>query len=65
MIALKGGNYSGIFLLIIFIMFGPPILFTIIGFTVRKNNPNASKVMYILGGLYLIIGLGVCGGMLS
>ncbi|MEC4004203.1 hypothetical protein OX283_006020 [Flavobacterium sp. SUN052] len=63
MIALEGGNYDGLFLLIILIMFGPPILLSIIGFSVRKTNKQASLVLFILAGLYLIIGLGICGGM--
>lgn len=65
MIALEVGNLDGLVAFFVLIMLGPPILFTIIGFSVKKNSPNAAKVLFILGGLYLIIGLGICGGMLS
>jgi len=64
MILLEGGNYDGIVLLIMFIMFGPPLLFTIIGFSIRKNYPTAAKVLFILAVVYLIAGLGICGNML-
>lgn len=64
MTALEVGNLQGLFALIIMIMVGPPVLFAIIGFAVKKNNPNAAKVLFILGALYLIIGLGICGGVL-
>jgi hypothetical protein len=65
MIALEVGNLDGLLVLILIIMLGPPILLTIIGVAVRKNNPNTAKVLFILGGVYLIIGFGICGGMLT
>ena len=65
MIALEVGNLDGLVAFFVLIMLGPPILFTIIGFSVKKNSPNTAKVLFILGGLYLIIGLGICGGLLS
>lgn len=64
MILLEGGNLDGIVVIIMFIMFGPPILLTIIGFSIRKNYPTAAKVLYILAAVYLIAGLGICGSML-
>ncbi len=65
MIALEGGNFNDLAILILLIMLGPPILLTIIGFAVRKNNKPSSVLLFILAGLYLIIGFGICGGMLS
>lgn len=63
--ALEVGNLGGLVAFFIAIMVGPPILMAIIGFAVRKNNPNAAKVCFIIGALYLIIGLGICGTLLS
>ena len=64
MIFLKLGNFFGLITLIITIMIGPPILLTIIGFLVKKKWPKMGKVFFILGGLYLLIGLGFCGTIL-
>lgn len=62
--ALEVGNLGGLFVLIIAIMIGPPIVLTIIGFSVKKYNPNTAKVLFILAAIYLLIGLGICGSML-
>lgn len=64
MIALEGGNYAGILILILIIMFGPPLLFATIGFFTYKYNRKSGKVLFILAALYLLIGLGICGSML-
>lgn len=64
MIALEVGNLDGLFILILSIMFGPPLLLTFIGFIVKKNAPKSAKVLFILAALYLLIGLGICGSML-
>lgn len=65
MVALEVGNLSGLIAFFIAIMVGPPILMTIIGFAVKKNHPNGAKVCFIIGALYLIIGFGICGSLLS
>ena len=65
MIALEGGNFDGILILILGIMFGPPLLFTIIGFSIKKYQPKSAKVFFILAAVYLIAGLGICGSMIS
>ncbi|MCK6606787.1 hypothetical protein B0I03_106106 [Flavobacterium aquaticum] len=62
--ALEIGNLNGIFILIIIIMIGPPILLTLIGFGVKKSNPNAAKVLFILAAVYLLVGLGICGSLM-
>ena len=64
MILLEGGNYDGIVLFIMFIMFGPPVILTIIGFSIRKTYPQTAKFLYILAVVYAIAGLGICGNML-
>lgn len=65
MTALEVGNLSGLVAIFVAIMVGPPILMTIIGFAIKKNSPNGAKVCFIMGALYLIIGLGICGTLLS
>lgn len=62
--ALEIGNLDGLFILIITIMFGPPIVLALIGFGVKKNNPNAAKVLFILAAIYLLVGLGICGSLM-
>ncbi|RYJ39463.1 hypothetical protein NU08_1771 [Flavobacterium anhuiense] len=65
MTALEVGNLNGLVAFFVAIMVGPPILMAIIGFAIKKNNPNAAKVCFIIGALYLLIGLGICGTLLS
>ncbi|WP_433834353.1 hypothetical protein [Flavobacterium anhuiense] len=65
MTALEVGNLGGLIAIFIAIMVGPPILMTIIGFAIKKSSPNGAKVCFIIGALYLIIGLGICGTLMS
>ncbi|NJM78726.1 MAG: hypothetical protein HC854_02210 [Flavobacterium sp.] len=65
MIALEGNmDLSGLIIFIVFIMIGPPIILTVLGLAIRKNNPTAAKVLYILAVVYLLVGLGICGSMM-
>ncbi len=51
---------------IILIMFGPPIIFTVLGSKERsKNNKDKAKIFYIIAAVYLLVGLGVCGYTLN
>ena len=65
MIFLEGGlDGPGIMILVLSIMLGPPILLSLIGLLLRKNNAKtASKVFFILAVVYLIVGLGMCSGV--
>ena len=65
MIALEVGNLNGLVFFLVSIMIGPPIVLTLIGFGVKKNSPKAAKILFILATLYLLIGLGICGSLLS
>lgn len=65
MVFLEVGDLSGLFVILGLIMFGPPVLLAVIGAAIRKKSKTASKIFYILAVLYLIIGLGICGGILS
>jgi len=51
---------------ILLLMFGPPVLFFIVAMVGLANkNKKITKLFLILCGLYLLIGLGICGIMLS
>lgn len=64
MVLLEVGDLTGLIILILFIMFGPPVILTIVGFSIKKNNRSTAKILFILAAVYLIIGLGVCGSMI-
>lgn len=50
--------------LILLVMFGPPLLFLILGFVKMKTNKSASKVFFILCFAWVIIGGGICASMI-
>lgn len=63
---LEVGNLDGLVVLIFLIMFGPALLFLIIGGILFSNKKKkAGKVFMILAGVYLLVSLGVCGTMLA
>lgn len=64
MISLEVGGLGGLVAILVLIMIGPPILLTIIGLVINKNQPKAAKVLYILASVYLLIGLGICGSLM-
>ncbi|MEZ4855352.1 MAG: hypothetical protein R2812_02615 [Gelidibacter sp.] len=57
-------DYTAIFIIVLAIMFGPPILLGIIGLSYRNTNKKTAKVFYILAVTYLVLGLGFCGSMM-
>ena len=57
-------NLDGLIYLIVAIMFGPAILLAIIGFAVLKKNKKATKILFILAAVYVIVSLGICGSMM-
>ncbi|MDO1512878.1 hypothetical protein Q2T41_09450 [Maribacter confluentis] len=60
------GNLDGIFILIFLIMFGPALLFILIGSILfAKKKKKAGKVFMILAGVYLLISIGYCGILMS
>ena len=63
---LEVGNLDGLFVVIGLIMFGPAVLLFIIAIILGvKNKKKAAKVFWILGVVYLLISLGVCGTILA
>ena len=49
--------------IILLIMFGPSIVFTMIG--ANTKDKKRAKIFYIVAVTYLIIGLGICGTIIS
>ncbi len=65
-ILLEVGNLDGIIYFILLILLGPPIFLGLIGLLLfRNNNRKAGKIFFILAGVYLVVGLGICGALLS
>ncbi len=63
---LEVGNLDGLVALLFAIMFGPALLLLIVGFVLRsKQKPKAAKILFILAGVYLLISLGICGGLMG
>lgn len=61
-----GGNYGldSLLSFIILVLFGPPIILTIIGFVLLfREKKKAANVFFILAVLYIIIGLGICNSV--
>ncbi|MFK7813580.1 MAG: hypothetical protein AB8B59_13895 [Maribacter sp.] len=62
---LEVGNLDGLVYFFALIMFGPALLLLVIGLLIRKKNLKAAKVFYILAGVYLLVSLGICGGLMG
>jgi len=63
---LEVGNLDGLVVFLFSIMLGPPILLFIGGiFARKKSKMKTAKVLFILAGVYLLVGLGICGGLLG
>ncbi len=64
-LVIEGGNYFWAFVFVLTITLGVPSLLIIIGLILRtKKKKKASKVLFIIATIYLIICLGVCGSMM-
>lgn len=61
---LDGADLTSLFIVIYSVWLVPPILLGIIGFLCRKRNKEMSKSVYLLAVLYLLVGAGICFGML-
>lgn len=62
---LEVGNLDGLIYLILLILLGPPVFLSIIGAILFKTkNRKAGKIFFILAGVYLVVGLGICGALM-
>jgi len=65
-VLLEVGNLNGLVYFILGVLLGPPIFLAIIGLLLfRTKNRKAGKVFFILAGVYLVIGLGICGVLIA
>ncbi|MFD0799651.1 hypothetical protein ACFQZJ_19435 [Maribacter chungangensis] len=59
-------NLDGLVYFLGLIMFGPALLFLIIGAILfSKEKKKGGKIFMILAGVYLIISLGTCGALMA
>ncbi len=65
-IFLEVGNLDGLVYFILLILLGPAIFLAIVGLILFKTQyRKAGKIFFILSGVYLVVGLGICGILLS
>jgi hypothetical protein len=55
----------GLILIILTVLLSPAIIMVVIGASLKKKKPKMAKVLFILATVYVIIGLGFCGNLLS
>ncbi|WP_268224994.1 hypothetical protein [Sinomicrobium oceani] len=58
-------DFTGVVVFLFSLMLGPPIILFIIGLAMFRKYRKAAKILFILGGVYLLIGLGICGSLLA
>ena len=59
-------NLDGLVYFLALIMFGPALLFLIIGVVLfSKEKKKGGKIFIILAGVYLLISLGTCGVLMN
>ncbi len=54
-----------IIILLLLLLFGPALVFLVLGINFRAKDSKKSKLFFILCGVYLLISLGTCGVMLA
>ncbi|GGX20485.1 hypothetical protein [Aquimarina muelleri] len=65
-ILLEVGNLDGLVYFLLLILLGPAIFLAIIGLILFKTQyRKAGKIFFILSGVYLVVGLGICGVLLT
>ncbi|MCB4807228.1 hypothetical protein LG651_03120 [Tamlana sp. 62-3] len=58
-------DLTGIFIIILLIISVPAIILSIIGLFLFKKKRKTAKILFIISVVYLIVSLGVCGGVIS
>ena len=56
---------ASVILVFYLIAHSPAILLLLIGAFLRKRKPKTAKVLFIISGIYLLIGTGICGMILQ
>lgn len=65
LLEVSGDALMGLVIMILVIMFGPPLLFLILGIVFRNKHAKRAKVFFILSGVYLLIAGGICGTLMN
>ena len=56
---------ASVILVFYLIAHSPAILLLLIGAFLRKRKPKTAKVLFIISGIYFLIGTGICGMILQ
>ena len=54
-----------ILILLVLIYWLTPLILIIIGLAMLKSKPKSAKVLFIIAGTMLVVGLGFCGLLMS
>lgn len=65
LLEISGDALMGLVVMILVIMFGPPLLFLTLGLVLRRKNAKRAKVFFIISGVYLLIAGGICGTLMN
>jgi len=56
--------YDDLIIYLYLILHLPAFIMLIIGFAIYKKYKKSSKYLFVLAGIYFLIGAGICGNML-
>lgn len=56
-------GYLYVAIVIILVVLSPAIILAIAGVILRKKKPKTAKICFIIAGVYLLVGLGICGSL--
>lgn len=56
-------GYLGLFIIVYLICHIPAFVMLIIGFSIQSSKPDSAKILFILTGIYFLVGAGICGSM--
>lgn len=54
-----------IIVVVILLFLSPVVILLILGLNRLQSRPKNAKILFIIAGVYLLVGLGVCGSLLS
>ncbi|MGJ8658859.1 MAG: hypothetical protein ACSHWV_03330 [Cellulophaga fucicola] len=54
------GDYLTLIILIILALLSPAIICITVGLFLRKKKPKTAKTLFIIAGVYLVVGIGLC-----
>ena len=61
----SGNGFLGMIIFILLIMLSPAIILFLVGLYKRKSKPETAKILFILSAVYVLIGAGICGALMS